>query len=216
MEKAGRILAWVVGVIVVIGIALRLLVFDVWTIPNDSVLAASIAPTLRPGDTVLLLRPGTPGSGDLVRCPDPENEANAKEKHWVIGRLVGLPGDTVYVAGVTLRVNRARYDATEACKEPTFTVNHPDSGHEVEMRCTRVGMGGGWHFRGVAKGVRGSDVKKLVGTNKVFLLSDNRSFHDDSRDFGTIDQASCNRRIVFRLWGAGGWTDSKTRMTIIR
>ncbi len=211
MEKAGRILAWVVGVIVVVCVILRLALFEVWTVPTDPVLAASIAPTLNPGDTVLLLTRGTPSTGDLVRCPDPEDN-----KYFVVGRLIGLPGDTVKVAGVTLRVNRARYNATEACKNATFTIKHPTSGHDVEMRCTRVEIGGGWHFRGNAPGVAGNKIREVVAANKVFLLSDNRSFHDDSRDFGAVDQESCNRRIVFRLWGPGGWTDSEQRMDMIR
>jgi signal peptidase I len=49
----------------------------------------------------------------------------------------------------------------------------------------------------------------------VFLASDNRHYHDDSRDFGTVVRASCQERVVFRFWSARGWFDQKRRMTFI-
>ncbi len=50
----------------------------------------------------------------------------------------------------------------------------------------------------------------------LFLLSDDRSYHDDSRDFGTVPADSCTGRIVFRLWGKEGWCDDKRRMTFVQ
>jgi signal peptidase I len=48
---------------------------------------------------------------------------------------------------------------------------------------------------------------------KLFLVSDNRSMHEDSRDFGQVDASTCEH-IVFRLWGEH-YTDSSRRFTII-
>jgi len=212
MDKVLRFLLWGGGVAALLIGAGRLLLFEPWTIPHDPFLAASIAPTLRAGDTVLVLTVGQGGFGDLVRCPDPDNPGD-----FVVGRIVGLGGDVVEVQGRSLRVNDTRYNATEACKEPTFFVEHPDSGSRMEMQCARVELGGGWHFRGQAvKYDQGNDQTKQVGQGKVYLLSDNRDFHDDSRDFGTLPEESCAQRVVFRLWGAGGWKDSERRMDVIR
>ena len=211
MEKLGKTLAWVIGTLLVIGGVLRLTLFETWKVPHNPYLAASLAPTLRAGDTVLLLTRGVPGQGDLVRCPDPE-----KPNSFVVGRIVGLPGDHVFIQGFTPVINGQRYTANDACQESRFVVKDPDTQTEMEMTCSRVEMGGDWHYQGTSKRpMTLADYKKNVGTGRVFLLSDNRVMHDDSRDFGLVDQASCNRRIVFRLWSAKGWLDSKSRMTMI-
>lgn len=212
MVEFQKFLLWTIGIVVVVGVILRFTLFEVWTIPNDPWLSASIAPTLGGGDTVLLLTRGTPALGDLVRCKDPE-----KADRFVVGRIVGLPGDSIEVRGPTLTVNDNNYISNEACDKPTFTVKHPDSGAETTFGCSRVEMGAGWHFRGTAtKTSTINDKKAKVGAGRYYLLSDNRDLHDDSRDFGALPQESCKRRIVFRLWGGKGWSDSEHRMTFIR
>jgi signal peptidase I len=193
--------------------AARLFRFESWTIPEDrGALTASIAPTLRGGDTVLMLMRGTPDRGALVRCKDPEEPSR-----WVIGRIVGLQGETVTMSGPNVVVDGQRFDVTEECKERTFTVAHPDSGAEIEVNCQRVDFAGSWHFRGaMAKPPAGEPSAHKVGPGMVFLLSDNRDVHDDSRDFGTIPLDSCQGNITYRLWGRDGWSDSAARMTYIR
>ena len=212
MRKLLQFLAWIAGGLVVIGVILRLTLFESWTIPDDPWLAASLQPTLGAGDTVLVLVRGTAGFGDLVRCPDPEDS-----NRFIVGRIVGVAGDKVELTGRTLLVNGKPFNASEACTEHTVLIKHPETGHEMEIECSRVELAGGWHFRGVLpKPSNREDVKKDVGEGNVFLMSDNRDLHDDSRDFGTLPHASCNQRIVFRLWGPAGWSDSVRRMTVIR
>ncbi len=212
MDKLLRFLLWTGGILAGLIALGRLFLFEGWTIPDDPYLAASIAPTLQAGDYVLVLTRGESDFGDLVRCPDPDDTSR-----WVIGRIAGLGGDEVEVQGPLLRVNGRSYTATEACTDPTFEVAHPDTGSTVELRCSRVEMGGGWHFRGtLGKSNPSNDHKKSVGTGNVYLLSDNRDLHEDSRDFGTVPHASCHQRIFFRLWGAAGWSDAASRLTLIR
>ncbi len=215
MQKALRFLLWVLGGFVALCVVARLVLLESWVLPDyetEPFLGASIEPTLSGGDTVLVFTRGTPGFGDLVRCPDPEDSGR-----WVIGRIVGTAGDTVEVAGRSLQVNNKRYNSTDACTEPRFFVKHPDSGTEIEMQCARIEMGSGWHYRGTGrKYKKGNDKRKRVGEGMVFLLSDNRDLHDDSRDFGSLPADSCSERIVFRLWGAAGFSDTKRRFTVIR
>ncbi|MBW2458123.1 MAG: signal peptidase I [Deltaproteobacteria bacterium] len=215
MQKALRFMLWVLGGFIVLCIIARFALFEDWVLPDENMAplqAASIEPTLSGGDTVLVLTRGTPGFGDLVRCPDPEDPSQ-----WVIGRIVGVAGDTVQVAGRSLTVNGKTYNSSDACTQPYFTVKHPDSGTEIEMQCARIEMGSGWHFRGTARKYKKSnDKRKRVGEGMVFLLSDNRDIHDDSRDFGTLPADSCKERIVFRLWGNTGFSDSERRFTVIR
>jgi len=56
--------------------------------------------------------------------------------------------------------------------------------------------------------------KATVEAGRWFLVSDDRHVHLDSRDFGQIDPNTC-QHIVFRIVGAGGIGNSKTRLSIV-
>ena len=211
MGKYQKGLFWTIGILAAIALLFRVLLFKVWTVPDDPVLGAAVGPTLAAGDTVLVLTRGTPGFGDLVRCRDPE-----ASDRFVVGRVAGVENDTVETEGYRLTVNSKKYDSHSACPERTFKVPHPSSGSEVELNCDTVEMGGGWHYRGHNPNpVFTQKTRSDVGAGMVFLISDDREFHDDSRDFGQLPRASCSERIIFRLWGKGGWSDMKRRMTFI-
>jgi signal peptidase I len=202
---------WATGLLAVVAIALRALLFKVWTIPDDPRLAASVAPTLAAGDVVLVLTRGEPGFGDLVRCTDPKDASR-----FVVGRIAGLGYDVVETDAHRLIVNGKRYDGGRACPASAFTVAHPTSNADVELRCDVVEMGGGWHYRGLsATPFQPTKTRTDVENGTVYLLSDNREIHDDSRDFGLLQSATCTERIVFRLWGKEGFSDVKRRMTYI-
>ncbi|MCC6555804.1 MAG: signal peptidase I [Polyangiaceae bacterium] len=212
MSKFIRGLLWTLGVLLVVALGLRALVFDVWTVPDDPPLAASIAPTLAAGDVLLVLKRGAPGFGELVRCPDPDTPGG-----FVVGRIAGVGGDVVETDGTLLSVNDTRYDAESVCPEPKHTIKHPRTGLDVTIGCDVVVMGGGRHFRGNSpKGPLERKLRHEVRPDTVFLLSDNRNFHDDSRDYGLQPRDLCKQRIVFRLWGKGGWSDDEHRMTFVR
>lgn len=187
-------------------------VFEPWLVPKDDWLNASTSPTLDAGDNVLLLTVGKPSVGDLVRCKDPE-EPSA----FVIGRIIGTGSDVVEIGTGVLKVNGHGYPSSEACADSGFTVLSPDTGLRLDLVCGRVEFAGGWHFMGrvpKAKPVPPKTYK--VEPGKFFLVSDDRDIHDDSRDFGSVPMELCDRRIVFRLWGAKGWMDGKRRLTLIR
>jgi signal peptidase I len=201
----------VVGVLAVVGGVLRATVFEPWTVPDDPILALSIAPTLSGGDVVLLWTVGERGFGELVRCPDPEDP-----QRWVVGRIVGLPGDTVEVSpqGI-VTVNGTRYNVSDACTDSRIELQD-DKGNQYELTCSRVEMAGGWHYRGMVAGESADrPITHEVGPDLVYLLSDDRTLHDDSRDFGAVDKASCKDLIAFRLWGKDGFFSSKTRFDYV-
>jgi hypothetical protein len=50
----------------------------------------------------------------------------------------------------------------------------------------------------------------------VWLVSDNRLFPYDSRDFGAVPQENCQETVFFRLVGKGGFFDTATRNQYIR
>lgn len=210
MEKALKFLLWTVGIFAAIVGLGRAFFFEFWTVPMDPVLATSLAPTLFGGDYVLVSTREEIEFGDLVRCTDPDDG-----NMYAVGRVLGLPGDTVKISAGVLTVNSMRYVSSEACKESKLEVMDPDSDTPIQIRCSRVELGNNWHFMGQSEKPELHEVKHETSTNHYFLLSDNRDIHDDSRDFGEIPVENCKNRIFFRLWPKEGWFDDK-RLTFIR
>ena len=213
MRKLVRFVVWVLVIVgAIVGVA-RLTAIRWWRIPNDDpYLEASIAPTLRGGDLVLLWRLTKPRFGDLVLCPEPEASHRV-----VIGRIVGESGDVVKVEGATLFVNGARAETDLACTPPRFTVEHPATDKEVEQGCDMEVTGNATHPRGGTGGhsVQPAPVDTTVDPGRVFLLSDNRLLPYDSRDFGTVERSTCTETVVFRLVSEQGYFDVDRRFTFI-
>jgi signal peptidase I len=216
MRKLLRGLFWTAAFLGVFGLIARYTFLDVWKIPDEAnTTAISMEPTLSGGDTVLLITWGEPSFGDVVRCHDPE--AAPTENVDVVGRVAGLSSDTVEIQGHDLVVGGAKYIGEMACPEERRTLVHPVSGEEIPLACDQVQMGGRIHYRGHSlKAQLISPIKAHVGAGMLFLLSDNRSYPDDSRKFGTVPASTCKGRVFFRLWGRDGWADSKKRLSYIR
>jgi signal peptidase I len=196
---------------VVIGV-LRATVIRWWRIPSDDpYLEASIAPTLSGGDLIILSRLSPPRFGDLALCPEPNADGRV-----VIGRLLGEPGDKVEVLGTHVRVNGRNMHDESGCKAPTFTVTDPVSRKEVEQRCDHEDLSGRIHLRGNIPAERQvSPVTLTAESAQGILVSDNRLFPYDSRDFGAVNLASCKETVVFRLVSAKGFGDVATRFSLI-
>jgi signal peptidase I len=211
MGKLLRGLFWVAAVVLVIGVFARVVLLDAWTLPDDDKTSAAVAPSLAGGDTILYMKRNKPAFGDLVRCSDPDDPTR-----FVVARVAGLGGDVVETNGRELTVNGKRYIGEMACAQAKVSIPHPTSGSTVDIVCDQVEMAGHPHLRGSSDKVTVySATKTTVGDGMVFLLSDDRSYHDDSRDFGTVPASSCTGRIVFRLWGKEGWNDNR-RMTFVQ
>jgi len=194
-----------IGLAVIAGVIFAF--FDVWTVPgDDALLAVSVEPTLSAGDIVFVARSSGAKDGNVVRCTDPQAEGR-----YVVGRVMGSGNDDVEFAGGTLRVNGKTPSAPYACDVPKMTLRNPANGEEQEYACFMEEFAGGTHpsLRGKALD---RDAKFAVPAQQVYLVSDNRSLHLDSRDFGAVSPASC-QRIVFRLWGTSGYWDTHKRLT---
>lgn len=187
-------------------------VIEFWTVPSDDpVLAASVVPTLRAGESVLLLRRGEPRFGEVVRCTHPEDASKI-----VVGRVFGTAGDTVEVDNATVIVNSKSIATSHACKNRNVTVTDPSTDETVELLCDLEEGGAGFHER--ARSATQAKVGRRpaqVQTDQLFLVSDDRQFPYDSRDFGAVAASEC-RTIVVRLWGQTGWLDAERRLTYIR
>lgn len=192
---------------------LRATCMRVWTMAaDDPLLSLSIMPTLEPGDVLVLLRGGTPGFGELVRCSDPEVAGK-----YVVGRILGEPGDRIEAEHAAVTVNNRVISTRHGCVPSRYSVSDPRTGENVELTCEIEDAGGTEYTRVRAAAAPGQAVpfRVTVPDGHLFLASDDRYYHDDSRDFGTVPKDSCPERVIFRVMSARGWFDQPRRMTII-
>ena len=199
------------GVAMVFGLKATCLEF--WTMPNDdALLSLSVMPTLEAGDRLVLLRIGTPGFADVVRCPDPEVPGR-----FVVGRILGEQGDRIVAELGSVTVNEKYIGTRRACIPPQLSVLDPKTSEAVELSCEIEEAGGTEYtrLRATTPALHSTPHKVRVPDGQVFLASDNRHYHDDSRDFGPVPKDSCHNRIIFRLWSARGWFDGTRRLTIV-
>lgn len=184
--------------------------FEPWTIPaDDAQLALSVEPSLTGGDLVLVSRATSSVDGALVRCADPDAPGR-----YVVGRIMGRGGDVIDFVGGALQIGRKAPPAPYACEPAKVTMQNPASGEDLELSCFVEEYAGGSHesLRGPKGADRDSHTEVPPGT--VFLVSDNRALHLDSRDFGTVDPSSCHR-IALRVESSAGIFDAKHRFTVL-
>jgi signal peptidase I len=208
-----RFAAWALLIFAGLVGLLRATALRWWQVPiGDPELEASIAPTLRGGDWVLVWRLTRPALGDLVVCPDPSDPTNV-----VMGRIVAEANDHVLLQGTDVQVNGKEFDIEYNCTIRTFDVVDPDSLKEVQLYCDMEDVGENLHMRGYGESKKDAlKFVKQVGSGEVFLLSDNRSHPFDSRHFGTLDRRTCTEKVFFRLVSSGGFFDAANRLTMIR
>lgn len=189
-------LLWIVGFFAALAGILYATIFDVYTIPSDDAAQTlSFAPAFSPGDLLLLKRHGGPARMDLVRCVDPQAQGR-----FVIARVIGLAGDKVTVdqghavtnddqATFARTCDRGRkaYDPTiQETREFSCELERvKGSDRDTPVLLDRLRNEGRWEV--------------TVEPGKLVVISDNRSAHVDSRDYGQVDAATCVP-IAFRIW----------------
>jgi len=212
MSALKRWLFWTILSLGAIVGLLRVTSIRWWRIPaDDPYLDASIEPSLRGGDLVLLWRLTPPTPGTLVLCPEPKHPERV-----VIGRMLGEDRATVRVDGSHVFVNE-KVQATEGnCADDRFTVRSP-AGGAVEQRCSMEVASGLTHQRGDAEATADlPSYEVTLQAGEVALVSDNRRFPYDSRDYGPVDRSTCTETIFFRLIGEKGFFDTSRRFQYVR
>lgn len=213
MRALGRFALWAVVGITAVVVLFRLTSIRWWKVPDDDpYLAASVAPALRGGDWVLLWRMSAPVVGSLALCPEPKHPERV-----VVGRMVGEEGQTVKVSGTTVEIDGKQLPGEGECRKPRFKVKSPRGADEIELRCSTEVAGGSVYERGEAEAIADIPIFEVrVGAGEAVLVSDNRRFPYDSRDFGPVDRSTCKESVFFRLIGREGFFHSETRFTYIR
>jgi signal peptidase I len=210
MQLWFRIVSWASAIAGVVILVLYVGFFDVWTVPaDDPLLAASIAPTLQPGDVVVLTRRTTLDRGNLVRCADPQAIGR-----YVIARAMARWGDQLDLNDEVVTIDGRTVPRPRACEQAAVTVRNPASNEDVVLGCSTEEYGEAT-YSALRSGEHPEPASKVtIETGKWFLVSDDRHIHLDSRDFGQMDSTAC-QHVVFRLIGGGGFFDSKARLSII-
>lgn len=198
---------WLAAIFGAVCLLLYLFVFDTSVVPGDDAqFVASIAPNLRPSDRILTRRGSQPRYGELARCLSPEGGGR-----YVIGRMFGGGGDTVQIVNERVAVNGKGMATRFGCG--MVQVVNPATGEPVKLGCSAEDNGAFTYNVLVHPEFREADRFVSVDAGKVYLVSDNRHIHHDSRDYGLVDAASCEH-VVFRLWG-DTFVDSSRRFNLL-
>jgi signal peptidase I len=139
----------------------------------------------------------------------------------VLGRIAAEGGDHLTVdENGALKVNDVRVVSETACKRALIEVSHPRSGDPVQLRCDIELLGGVHHKRALKPssegGLKPMPVNVEVKAGQLYLISDNRYYPFDSRDYGSVPVESCSETVVFRLVSRLGFNDVDSRLTLIQ
>ncbi|HEV3192334.1 MAG TPA: S26 family signal peptidase [Polyangiaceae bacterium] len=210
MRGSLTFVAWVLGIAGLVLGVLYYFVVDVWTLPiDDPLLAASVAPTLAAGDVVVITRRGAVERGHLLRCADPQAPGR-----FIVARAIGRYGDSVDITREIVSIDGRRTPSPRRCDPPRSTVFDPTRNTEVELDCAEEEYAGR-NFSALRDSESPMPVTKAsVEQGKWFLVSDDRHIHLDSRDYGQVEPSTC-QHILFRIVGPAGFTDARSRLTVI-
>ena len=165
------------AVVALCAIAVALLV-QAYLVKPYRIPSESMAATLKPRDRVLVnrvaYRLGDPGRGDVVVI---DSRAVGRV---LIKRVVGLPGDTISLSGGHVYINGRRL------AEPY--VRQVDG--RAEPTDPFRGTGNPWAL----------EQPYLVPPGHYFVMGDNRTVSDDSRDWGPAARREIIGRAFFTYW----------------
>ncbi len=172
-----------VGAGLLVALGLRVVVVE-----PVRVRTASMAPTLLPGDVVLVWKRAAVGVGDVVLVTEPGDPDRRHLKRVVAGpgQEVELAGGHLYVDGVSI----ARDRASEA-----VTWHDTDCGeHTSAPRAEGLGPRSWWVLTG------GEHGRERVPAGGLWLLGDNRGNSSDSRHWGAVSDSLVAGRVAGVLW----------------
>ena len=179
-------------------------VVDVWVVPGDDPLfTASIAPTLAPGDVIVLSRHATLNHGYLTRCPDPEAPGR-----FVLARAIAHGGESISFNREIVLVDGHHTPSARACDPGMMVLRDPNSNSDVTLNC-EIEEYGEADFEVLRSAINPVTAGAIsVDTGRWFLVSDAPARPLlDSRDFGQVDPRSASMlvRVAWSMW-ASRWS----------
>jgi signal peptidase I len=164
-------------VLAVLGLAVPGLVFEHFWVPTPS-----MAATLTPGDHVLVdrlaYRVQAPQCGDVVVFHPPGRQV------VFIKRVIGMPGDTISLRNGAVYVNGRRLD------EPYVKGTAGALGRTDPWSCDDPAS---WSLI----------TPYTVPAGQYFVMGDNRTESDDSRDWGPVPRRAILGEAVVTFWPLG-------------
>ena len=206
---------WSVAALGVVVVLLRLTAFRLWKVPEgDPYLDAS--GRAEPEGRGL----GVALADDATRSPVRSSCARSPSAPRACRRRAharrGSPNH-VKIDGTHVYVNEKVQAAEGSCADEHFKVIPPGGGAEVEQRCSMEVASGVAHPRGEAEATAELPAYEVdLKRDEVVLVSDNRRFPYDSRDYGPVVRDSCTDTIFFRLLGVEGFFDASRRFQYVR
>jgi signal peptidase I len=153
-----------------------------WIVKPYRIPSASMEPTLRAGDRVLVARfvyrLHDPRRGDIIvfhppgAGNQPIRNAKTQASVYFIKRIIGLPGETVQGHNGVVSICTAPHVGCHGLKEPYLAKNS-----------------GMTDFGPVQ-----------IPAGRYFMMGDNRAVSDDSRDWGTLPRANIIGEAFATYW----------------
>jgi signal peptidase I len=183
--------------------------------PADRVIVSSLAYGPRvPFSTLRLPGAGLPARGDLVVVQPPfvlepslvtrifeplaaffslqkatlhRDLYGSRLNGFMVKRVVGIPGDTVKLAGFSLSLKP--HGALDFVPEGRLIPLH----YEVRTSLDAQGWSSSFPFSGNTEEIR-------LGDNQYFVLGDNRTESSDSRSWGAVSKDRILGKVIYRYW----------------
>jgi signal peptidase I len=179
-EKSGRLIAELVGVVViavVVALLLRTFVVATYSIPSGS-----MEPTLQIGDRIVVDKlsyhlHGVDRGDIIVFSTPPKENCSGSPVADLVKRIIGLPGETISLSGGRVSIDGhllpepwlppvARTATYPGPSAQPYSLHHP--------------------YR--------------VPAGDVYVMGDNRAFSCDSRFWGPVAESTIVGKVDLRIW----------------
>ncbi len=191
---------------IIIYLFVKTLFVEAFRIPSGSMI-----PTLLVGDWLFVNKlvygptipftnshlPGytSPKHGDVVVFESPYQADNAPDfTPTLVKRLIGMPGDTLYMRGGQLYLNgipqRQGFAASNPRGDDNSVAPNFDWQHNIELKSSRFGPA-------PAQPTLGNWGPLVIPADHYFMMGDNRYCSKDSRYWGTVPKANFRGRPLF-------------------
>jgi len=127
-----------------------------------------------------------------------------------VGRVVGPSMQPVYSDSDIVLVDRLVYKVAKVSRFDVITFVHGEKhytkrviglpGEQIEYKGHKLYINGFRVADDYAKDTEDFKHKYIIGTNRYYVLGDNRKNSEDSRVFGTIELENIDGKIEFKLW----------------
>lgn len=190
MKSLFKVLLYILVTLALLAIVGRIFVFEVGRVGNYA-----MVPNLIPGDIFLMRKVGLLGTGDIAVCPNPEDA-----DELVIGRIVGVPGDTLRIKKNRLNIN-SRQIHYQFLEPIIYFDTTTEETMEYVVKRAEEKLGNSLYtiaFMDISNGQEFQET--TIPDGYFFLLGDNRNMAYDSRNYGLVPIDSCLGSASFLLW----------------